>query len=341
MSGVPEVPRDAWVVPPESAGTRLDRHVAEFGGESRNAVQRWIEEGKITVDGRTAKASAILRGGERVALLRPPRIDDRIVPETGELSILYEDEGLIVLDKPAGLTVHPGAGRAVGTLVHRLLARFPELAGVGGPGRPGIVHRLDKDTTGVLVVARTPAAYQSLARAFAGRAVAKTYLAVVYGSPRESAGTIDRAIGRHWERRKEMTVRPDGRPAVSHYRTRLSRNGLSVLEVDLETGRTHQIRVHLKALGHPLVGDAVYGEARWRGLPRGLQKPLASFGRPALHAWRLRFQHPTTGAPMTFEAPVPADLQELWRAIDGVEELRAALAVPDRAGPGSRPRADR
>ncbi|MDX1997856.1 MAG: RluA family pseudouridine synthase [Thermoanaerobaculia bacterium] len=311
--------RDTWTVPPESAGTRLDRHVAEFVGESRNAVQRWIDEGRLWLEGKPAKASTTLKGGEQLALERPPRQDQRIQPEAGELAILHSDPDLIVLDKPAGLTVHPGAGRATGTLVHRLLARYPELAGVGGPGRPGIVHRLDKDTTGVLVVARTPAAYQTLSRAFSSRAVAKTYLAVVYGTPREPAGTINRPIGRHAEHRKEMTVRPDGRPAVSHYRTRSSRGGLSWLEVDIETGRTHQIRVHLKALGHPLVGDAVYGEARWRGLPRPVQKPLAAFSRPALHAWRLRFRHPGTGEEVAFEAPVPDDLKALWRAVAGGE----------------------
>lgn len=309
--------RDQWTVPPESAGTRLDRHVAEFVGESRNAVQRWIDEGRLQLDGKAAKAATALKGGEFLTLERPARYDERILPEAGELTILHLDPDLIVLDKPAGLTVHPGAGRATGTLVHRLLARFPELAGIGGPGRPGIVHRLDKDTTGVLVVARTPAAYQTLSRAFSSRAVAKTYVALVYGTPREPKGTIDRPLGRHAERRKEMTVRADGRPAVSHYRTRSSRGGLSWLEVDIETGRTHQIRVHLKALGHPLVGDAVYGEARWRGLPRPVQKPLAAFARPALHAWRLRFRHPATGEDVTFEAPIPEDLKALWQAVGG------------------------
>jgi 23S rRNA pseudouridine1911/1915/1917 synthase len=223
-----------------------------------------------------------------------------------------------VLDKPAGLTVHPGAGRPSGTLVHRLLARYPELAGVGGPGRPGIVHRLDRGTSGVLVVARNPRAYAALSGAFAARTIGKRYLAVVYGAPRPAAGEIRAPIGRHRERRKEMTVRPDGRPAWTGYRTLAApaASGLALVELDLGTGRTHQIRVHLKSIGHPLVGDPVYGEARWRGLPRPSQAALASFPRPALHAWRIALPGPGPSR-RVFEAPVPADLRRLWEQAAG------------------------
>jgi 23S rRNA pseudouridine1911/1915/1917 synthase len=191
------------------------------------------------------------------------------------------------------------------------------MAGVGGPGRPGIVHRLDRDTSGVMAVARTPAAYARLSRAFAAREVRKLYLAVAYGAPVPPAGLIDAPIGRHPTHRKEMTVRPGGRPARTGYRTLAAAAGICLLELDLHTGRTHQIRVHLKSLGHPLVGDPVYGEARYKGLPRPLQAPLRDFPRPALHAWRLTLAHPATGEPMTFEAPVPADLRDLWERVTG------------------------
>jgi 23S rRNA pseudouridine1911/1915/1917 synthase len=234
------------------------------------------------------------------------------------LAVLYEDPGIVVLDKPAGLTVHPGAGRATGTLAHRLLARYPEMAGVGGEGRPGIVHRLDQGTSGVLVVARTPTAYTRLARAFSSREVEKRYLAIVYGEPAPREGMVDAPIGRHPVERKQMTVRRDGRPARTGYRTLAAAAGIALVELDLLTGRTHQIRVHMKHLGRPLVGDPVYGEARWKGLPRPVQAPLRDFPRPALHAWKLAFRHPIDETPMFFEAPVPGDLTEVWRKVSGL-----------------------
>jgi 23S rRNA pseudouridine1911/1915/1917 synthase len=296
----------SWTVGPEDAGERLDRHVAARLDTPRNQVQRWIQDGLVRVAGREAKASYPVAEGDAIGCAPPERADDRVQPEEGELRVLYEDADLVVLDKPAGLTVHPGAGRTTGTLAHRLLARYPEMAGVGGPGRPGIVHRLDQGTSGVLVVARTPAAYHRLTRAFAAREVDKRYLAIVYGEPKPSSGIIDAPIGRHATRRKEMTVRRDGRPARTGYRVLAARNGISLVELDLATGRTHQIRVHLKHLGNPLVGDPVYGEARWKGLPKPLQPLLRDFPRPALHAWRLGFEG------RELEAPVPADLRELW-----------------------------
>jgi 23S rRNA pseudouridine1911/1915/1917 synthase len=236
---------------------------------------------------------------------------------------LHEDAALVVIDKPPGLAVHPGAGRATGTLAHHLLDRYPEMAGVGGPGRPGIVHRLDQGTSGALVVARTPAAYARLSRAFAAREVEKRYLGIAYGAPEPPAGTIAAPIGRHPQRRQEMAVRPGGRPARTGYRTLAAGAGIALLEMDLATGRTHQIRVHLKSIGHPLVGDPLYGEARWKGLPRPVQAALRDFPRPALHAWRLAFTHPATGEPLAFEAPVPEDLRELWEKVTG-----EALRVP-------------
>jgi 23S rRNA pseudouridine1911/1915/1917 synthase len=308
---------EAWTVEPEGAGERLDRHVAARLGAPRNQVQRWIADGLVRVNGTAAKPSAAVAAGDRVECAPPERKEERVLPEPGDLRVLYEDAEIAVLDKPAGLTVHPGAGRSTGTLAHHLLDRYPEMAGVGGPGRPGIVHRLDQGTSGVLVVARTPAAYARLSRAFASREVRKLYLAIAYGSPLPPAGTIEAPIGRHPQERKEMAVRPGGRPARTHYRTLAAADGITLLELDLATGRTHQIRVHLKHIGHPLVGDPVYGEARWKGFPRAHQAALRDFPRPALHAWKLAFRHPATEEPLAFEAPVPADLRELWERVAG------------------------
>ena len=302
---------------PAAAGERLDRHVAARLDLPRNQIQKWIRDGAVRLNGTASKASTAIEPGDSIDCSPPERRDDRVQPEPGELTVLYEDSEVIVLDKPAGLTVHPGAGRTTGTLVHHLLARYPEMAGVGGEGRPGIVHRLDQGTSGVLVVARTPTAYNRLARAFASREVEKSYLAIIYGEPAPSTGMIDAPIGRHPVRRKEMTVRPDGRPARTGYRTLAAAAGIALVDLDLRTGRTHQIRVHLKHLGHPLVGDPVYGEARWKGLPRPVQAPLRDFPRPALHAWKLGFRHPGTGELLQFEAAVPEDLRGLWSAVTG------------------------
>ena len=305
-------------IPPEAAGIRLDRFLSDHLGLPRNQIQQWIRADRVLIDGKPAKGSHHLTTGESLQWL--PLVRDNaaeMTPEPGDLSILHEDEELVVLDKPAGLTVHPGAGRMAGTLAHRLLARYPEMAAVGGPGRPGIVHRLDKDTSGIMVVARTPAAYQPLSTAFAERQVDKRYLAIVYGRPKSNEGSITKPIARHPQRRKEMSVVGGGRPATTGYQILESAEGISVLEIHLATGRTHQIRVHLKSLGHPLVGDPTYGEARWKGLPKRIQKPLRDFPRPALHAWRLQFTHPRSGEPMSFEAPLPDDLINLWRETTG------------------------
>jgi 23S rRNA pseudouridine1911/1915/1917 synthase len=315
-------------VDPAAAGGRLDRHVAARLDLPRNQIQKWIRDGAVRLNGKAAKPSTEVEPGDRIDCRPPERRDDRVQPEPGELSVLHEDSEVIVLDKPAGLTVHPGAGRTTGTLAHHLLARYPEMAGVGGEGRPGIVHRLDQGTSGVLVVARTPAAYNRLARAFASREVEKSYLAIVYGEPAPGAGRIDAPIGRHPVRRKEMTVRPDGRPARTGYRTLAAAAGIALVELDLLTGRTHQIRVHLKHLGHPLVGDPVYGEARWKGLPRPVQAPLRDFPRPALHAWKLGFRHPGTGEFLRFEAAVPEDLKALWSEVTGKALLSGTPLAP-------------
>ena len=305
----------SWSVDEPAAGERLDRHVAARLDIPRNQVQKWIRDGQVRVNGQETRPSAAVAARDRIECSPPERREERVQPEPGELAVLYEDEDLAVIDKPAGLTVHPGAGRTSGTLAHHLLARYPEMAGVGGAGRPGIVHRLDRGTSGILVVARTAAAHARLARAFSERKVEKRYLALIYGEPDPPSGLVEAPIGRHPQRRQEMSIRPGGRPARTGYRTLAAGAGIALVELDLATGRTHQIRVHLKSIGHPLVGDPVYGEARWKGLPRPIQAPLCDFPRPALHAWRLAFRHPTDGRELAFEAPVPEDLRDLWSAV--------------------------
>ena len=244
--------------------------------------------------------------------------------QPGHLEILHEAAEWVVIDKPAGLAVHPGAGRPDSTLANYLLARYPECEHVGSPERPGIVHRLDAGTTGVMVVARTEGAYLALARAFADRIVDKTYAAIVYGSP-ERSGVVDSSIGRDPRSRTRMTVRSDGRPARTTWQLLAAEAGIAWLSVNIHTGRTHQIRVHLRAVNYPLVGDPIYGEARWRGMTTVHRRALKSFERPALHAHRLTFPDPSTGELRSFSAPLPSDMLTLWREVTG------------RAAPGSPP----
>ena len=311
-----------WQVGEEEAGERLDRHIAAHLGKARSQVQKWIKKGHVTVSGRAAKASTPVEVGQEIHCQPPPSDSAaRLEPEAGDLQLLYADAHLAIIDKPAGLAIHPGAGRSTGTLVHRLLHHFPEIGQLVGRDRPGIVHRLDLDTTGALVVARTDVAQQRLQAAFAERSVDKTYLAVSHGVPSPAYGQIDEPIGRHPQDRKRMTIRPEGRPASTGYRTLASRPKIaSALEVQLYTGRTHQIRVHLKAIGHPLIGDPTYGEARWRSAPRPVQKALVNFHRPALHAWKLSLPHPITGQVIDAKAPVPEDLIDLWLQLGGSAE---------------------
>jgi 23S rRNA pseudouridine1911/1915/1917 synthase len=304
-------------VPAGAAPSRIDRFLAETLGLPRSRLQRWLEAGLVTIDGRPAsKPSAVVMPGQRLVVAPPAPPAQRIEPEEGPLAILYEDEDLIALDKPAGLAVHPGAGRQSGTLAHYLLHRFPEIAGVGGDGRPGIVHRLDMDTTGLMLVARSDFAYGALQRLFANRELEKTYLALVHGEPKEGAGRIDLPIGRHPSERQKMAIRESGRPAATRWQKIAGRRHFSLLKLQLETGRTHQIRVHAKAIGHPLLGDPVYGENR-RGAPLHVQRAIDSFLRPALNARRLIFEHPRDGRRMVLEAAVAADLLDLWARLAG------------------------
>jgi 23S rRNA pseudouridine1911/1915/1917 synthase len=298
-----------FIVSESDAGQRLDAFLAGASGLSRARVQRLIADGQVLVAGRPQKPGHRVSAGEHIQLRIPPATPLALTPEAIPLDILHEDDDLLVLNKPAGMVVHPGAGRPTGTLVHALLAHCGSLPGIGGVERPGIVHRLDRDTSGVLVVAKTEAAHQSLSRQFKARIVAKRYLALVHGDVRQDSGRIEAAIGRREHDRKRMGVRArGGREARTAYWVIRRLPDLTVLALGLETGRTHQIRVHLSHIGHPVVGDQVYGGRRERRCAgtTGLRAE-----RQMLHAWRLGFQHPRSGAWLEFTAPVPEDFLRL------------------------------
>jgi 23S rRNA pseudouridine1911/1915/1917 synthase len=307
-------------VPDAAAGRRFDAVLAELFPEfSRSRLADWIKAGQARLDGREARPRDPVRGGEAVTLevVLAPQTD--AAPEDIALDIVHEDEAVFVIDKPAGLVVHPGAGNPAGTLVNALLHRDPALAALP---RAGIVHRLDKDTSGVMVVARTLPAHTALVAQLSAREVHRQYLAIVVG-PLVAGGTASAAIDRHPRDRLRMAVRDDGREAVTHYRLRERFRAHTALECRLETGRTHQIRVHMAHLRHPIVGDPLYGGPL--KLPRGatpeLLEALRGFRRQALHAEVLEFIHPITGEPLRCSAPVPADMQQLLRALR--EDARA------------------
>jgi 23S rRNA pseudouridine1911/1915/1917 synthase len=309
------------VVDEAGAGARLDAWLARAVPTlSRARIQSLIEEGHIDLEGGRARASSRLRPGQAITVTVPaPRAADP-QPEPIALEVVHEDDDLIVVDKPAGLVVHPGAGSPGGTLVNALLHHAKSLSGVGGVLRPGIVHRLDKGTSGLLVVAKNDAAHRSLITQFSGRTVEKEYLALVLGVPRAKEGTVDAAIGRDPHDRKRMSIRASrGREARSTWRVVETFDGAALLRVRIHTGRTHQIRVHLSSLGHPVAGDATYGGTRTpSSRSAAARSALAGLGRPALHAARLSFVHPGSGGPMAFESPLPRDLATL------LDQLRAA-----------------
>ncbi|MFQ5514173.1 MAG: RluA family pseudouridine synthase [Myxococcota bacterium] len=294
------------------AGKRIDAAVAEVQPElSRAAARRLIERAEIRVAGAPVKPSHRLRAGEIVEGRVPEPHPDRLEPEPVPLQIVYEDGDLIVIDKPAGLVVHPAAGHREGTLVHALLHHCRDLSGVGGVLRPGIVHRLDKDTSGLLVAAKNDTAHQALAAQFKTHSIEREYLALVRGAPPEGHGTIDAAIGRNPRDRKRFSTHAArGRRAVTHWRVERRLGSLSLLRIRLETGRTHQIRVHLASVGLPVAGDPVYGGGRGAARALGLT-------RQALHATRLGFVHPRSGQRLSFDSPLPPDLAEL---IEGLAE---------------------
>jgi 23S rRNA pseudouridine1911/1915/1917 synthase len=300
-----------FLIGESEAGERLDRALAAVAGVARAQARRWIDEGRVRLDGRTVRAARRVAIGEELEANPPDPVRLELVPEPISLCVLYEDADLIVIDKPPGMVVHPAPGHPRGTLVHALLHHCGDLAGIGGVLRPGIVHRLDRGTSGVLVAAKNDAAHRHLADQFREHTVERLYLAVVRGVPGAEEGRVERAIGRHRRDRKRMSVETDsGREARSVWRVqrRFPGAGYALLEVRPETGRTHQIRVHLAAAGLPIVGDPIYGRAR-----------RAAIERPALHAAVLGLTHPRSGERLRFEAPPAPDFAALLVAIEGQE----------------------
>ena len=295
------------------AGPRLDKALAEASGLSRERVKALMAEGRVTVGGKVATQASAKSSGGAFAIDLPPPALAAAVPEEIPLVVVYEDEHLIVVDKPAGMVVHPAAGNPDGTLVNALLHHCRgQLSGIGGVARPGIVHRIDKDTSGLLVVAKSDAAHEGLARQFADHSLERAYLAVCNGRPTPPQGTISERIGRSDANRKKMAVLAKdssrGKHAVTHYKVLRELDGCSLVECRLETGRTHQVRVHLSTIGHALLGDSLYGRAHSR--VRDVLQRLG-FRRQALHAAVLGFVHPVTGDRLRFTSDLPPDMKEL------------------------------
>jgi 23S rRNA pseudouridine1911/1915/1917 synthase len=307
---------DPLLVDDDRAGERLDRYLADaVPGLSRSQAQRLIDDGHVRVEGRTAKANLAVKAGDVVHVALPDPAPATAAAEDIPVPILYEDADLVVVDKPAGMVVHPAAGHSSGTLVNALLHHVDDLSGVGGELRPGIVHRLDKGTSGVMVVAKHDAAHEALAAQFHDRHVEKEYVALVWGVV-QAGRRIDLPIGRDPKDRQKMSARARrARSAVTRITKADHLRGVTLCQVAIHTGRTHQIRVHLSAIGHPVVGDATYGGVKAR-VAQDL-RPLLRLDRPFLHAARLAFTHPTDGRAMAFEAPLPEDLQAV------IDELRA------------------
>jgi 23S rRNA pseudouridine1911/1915/1917 synthase len=311
------------VVPEGEVVRRVDRFVADRTGLSRSYVQKLISEGLLVDDeGRRLRANSEVRGGAVTLEVPPPEVPYHLEPDpTIPVEVVYEDDDILIVDKPAGLVVHPAPGHWRGTLVNALLARGDHYGGIAGVARPGIVHRLDRDTSGLLIVARNDAAQASVMAQLKARRVRKTYLALAQGSVAASVGRIEAAIGRDPKDRKRMAVVPDGRPATTGYRVRERFRDWTLLELDLVTGRTHQIRVHLAALGHPVAGDAVYGTGTARRGPDGLERLF-------LHAWRLELVSPSSARLVRVEAPLPDALETV------LEGLRAAETSAGRRPAG-------
>jgi 23S rRNA pseudouridine1911/1915/1917 synthase len=299
----------------ETDTERLDSFIARsVDGLSRSAVQRLIEDGEVAVNDLQAKASLKLKNGDTVSVNLPPPVATEAEPEQIPLDILYEDGELIVINKPAGMVVHPGAGNPSGTLVNALLGHCGDLAGIGGELRPGIVHRIDKETSGLLVAAKNDRAHLHLAAQFKAHSIKRIYIALAFGSPKEDKGRIEGGIGRHPTDRKRMSgAARHGKHAVTHWKVIGRFPGITLMQLRLETGRTHQIRVHLAESGHPLVGDPVYGGTdRTANLSDPVLRSLIKkLGRQALHAKTLGFIHPVSGEYMEFDSELPNDMQEI------------------------------
>jgi 23S rRNA pseudouridine1911/1915/1917 synthase len=308
-----------WTVPAVVARIRLDQYLAgEMPGWSRSQLQNWIRAGQVRVNGSPAKTGHIVRAGETIVVEIPKLPDDEApVAEDIPLEVLYQDAFLAVVDKPAGMVCHTGAGIRSGTLVNALLHHLGPLQ-TGDASRPGIVHRLDKGTSGLLVVARSVAAHSALAQQFKERRVRKQYVALVYGTPTPACGTVDRPLGRDPVDRKKISVRArHARNAVTHYELVESYPGVALTRIRIETGRTHQIRVHMASIGHAVVGDPVYGGVRAPALPAATQAALRTLRRMFLHAERLEFRHPETNQELRFEAPLPAELEQILLELRG------------------------
>jgi 23S rRNA pseudouridine1911/1915/1917 synthase len=306
------------LIPMEARRGRADRWAADLSGMSRSHVQKLITDGHLTLDGTPIKANTLVEPGAVLELVVPPPAPaEPIAQPEIPVDVVYEDDDLLIVNKPSGLVVHPAAGHADGTLVNALLGRGEELVprGIAGVQRPGIVHRLDRDTSGLLMVARSDAAQASLQAQLKARRVKKTYLALVEGVVAAAVGRIEAPIGRDPARRTRMAVTPGGRESTTGYRVRERFDGWTLLELDLVTGRTHQIRVHLEAIGHPVAGDVMYGTGSSRRGPDGL-------GRLFLHAWRLELTSPSTGRLIRAEAPLPPQLESVLERM----RTRAALA---------------
>lgn len=317
------------------SGTRLDRfiegqHLATIHSSrqlSRTYIQQLIRDGAVTVNGKISKPGYKLRAGDEITLKLPdPSPLETIPPESVPLNILYEDSSLIVIDKPAGMLVHPAGGVNTGTLVNALLGHCTDLSGIGGTERPGIVHRLDKDTSGVLVAAKTDLAHRTLSAQFEAHTTSRHYVAAICGIPEPGAGTINEQIARsHRDRRKMAVVKTDGRRAVTHYEVLEVYDGFSLLRLTLETGRLHQIRVHLSFIGNPVAGDPVYGGGRERALSDApsvaVRQALMKLNRQALHAETLRFDHPETSERLEFSALMSSDMRHVVDALRSSNQI--------------------
>ncbi|MBR0081644.1 MAG: RluA family pseudouridine synthase [Clostridia bacterium] len=289
----------------ESDAPRADAYLASATDYTRSQLQKWLKDGALSVNGKQGKPNTAIRAGDTLRLAVPEAPETVAVPQDIPLDIVYEDEDLCVIHKPKGMVVHPAPGNPDGTLVNALLFHFAELSGVGGAQRPGIVHRIDRDTSGLLVVAKNDTAHERLAAQFADHSAHRSYVCLVHGNWKEDSGTIDAPIGRHPVDRKRMAVVPNGRRAVTHWRVLQRYGEATFLAVELETGRTHQIRVHMAYSKHPILGDPVYGSTA----------PKLGLYSQALHGCRLTFTHPRTGETMVFTAPLPSDFETALRRL--------------------------
>jgi len=322
MDGAQEL---EFKVTSQDAGTRLDLFLAQDRlNLSRSQIKKLIDGGSIKVNDRSTKSGHLLREGEIIRVILPHLRPMKASPESIPLNILYEDEFIIVVVKEAGLVVHPAPGNPSGTLVNALLHHCRNLSGIGGELRPGIVHRLDKGTSGIIVAAKTEEAHRGLAQQFKDHTISKKYKALVYGVPKTSEGTISKAIGRHPKERKKMSVHcRKGKEAITQWKVLQIFREVTLLDVKLKTGRTHQVRVHLSSIGHPILGDDVYmRKGKLNDLCPDIKEVVAKLKRQALHAYYLAFSHPVTGNCLEFEIPLPHDMEEVIQRLTKIKEKR-------------------